>query len=208
MELPEFREWPKIPRLNREMIVTEKIDGTNAAVIVHGLLHPEVELEDPAWVAVTTDEGNHYAVAAQSRKHIISPEQDNFSFAKWVRNHAQELADVLGVGYHFGEWYGSGIQRGYGLEKGEKRFMLFNVDRWADHTGPWVEGMEVATELNRSDVFDTDVIRREVEMLRAVGSSHVPGFMNPEGVVAYHKQGNVSFKVTLEGDAEWKGKQK
>ena len=28
----DFTEWPKTPRLFRDMIVTEKIDGTNSAV--------------------------------------------------------------------------------------------------------------------------------------------------------------------------------
>lgn len=28
---PEFRPWPKIARLNRDIVITEKIDGTAAA---------------------------------------------------------------------------------------------------------------------------------------------------------------------------------
>ena len=36
----------------------------------------------------------------------------------------------LGVGQHFGEWWGFGIQRGYGLH--ERRFSLFNTGRWSD----------------------------------------------------------------------------
>ena len=34
MELPEFKPWPKIARLNRTVIVTEKIDGTNGIIHV------------------------------------------------------------------------------------------------------------------------------------------------------------------------------
>ena len=30
----EFTKFPKIPRLNRDMIITEKIDGTNAQIYV------------------------------------------------------------------------------------------------------------------------------------------------------------------------------
>ena len=31
----EFKEWPKIPRgLGEQMTITEKIDGTNACIIV------------------------------------------------------------------------------------------------------------------------------------------------------------------------------
>ena len=42
-----FEAWPKIARLNRDCIITEKIDGTNAAVIVTddlrvGALQPKV----------------------------------------------------------------------------------------------------------------------------------------------------------------------
>lgn len=32
----EFQEFPKMARLSREMIVTEKIDGTNAQVYIVG----------------------------------------------------------------------------------------------------------------------------------------------------------------------------
>ena len=28
----EFKPWPKTPRWNRQVVITEKIDGTNAAV--------------------------------------------------------------------------------------------------------------------------------------------------------------------------------
>ena len=28
----EFKEWPKTPRLLRNITITEKIDGTNAAI--------------------------------------------------------------------------------------------------------------------------------------------------------------------------------
>jgi hypothetical protein len=37
---------------------------------------------------------------------------------------------TLGPGRHFGEWWGAGIQRRYGLT--EKRFSLFNVTRWGE----------------------------------------------------------------------------
>lgn len=31
----EFQPWPKIARLNRDIVITEKIDGTNAAVHIN-----------------------------------------------------------------------------------------------------------------------------------------------------------------------------
>jgi hypothetical protein len=107
--MTEFKPWPKIARLNRDITITEKIDGTNAAVIV-------------------TEEGE---VAAQSRTRIITPDADNFGFARWVAEHAETLVDLLGPGRHFGEWWGQGIQRRYGLT--EKRFSLFNTARYGEH---------------------------------------------------------------------------
>ena len=52
-----------------------------------------------------------------------------FGFARWVETNRERLITLLGPGLHFGEWWGSGIQRGYGLTKGDKRFSLFNVER-------------------------------------------------------------------------------
>jgi hypothetical protein len=216
----EFREWPKIFRLNREIIVTEKIDGTNACIIVEpapgsyrdGLTHImedgwPVSADDPRATTapgVLVDlHGSRAVVAAQSRKRVISPGSDNFGFARWVRENATELANLLGYGYHFGEWYGSGIQRGYGLQNGEKRFMLFNVDRWSA-LPLVVPGLEVATVLYRGN-FYTDQIEICVGKLKRDGSYHVKGFDNPEGVIVYHTAGNTSFKVTCEKDERHKG---
>jgi hypothetical protein len=106
--MPEFVPWPKIHRLFRDVIITEKIDGTNAAIGI-------------------SDDGE---VHAQSRKRIITPADDNYGFAKWVHANAAVLAEHLGPGLHFGEWCGLGINRGYGLP--EKRFALFNAARWVE----------------------------------------------------------------------------
>ena len=39
MEPLEFRPYPKTPRLNREIVVTEKIDGTNGAIVIEEWEH-------------------------------------------------------------------------------------------------------------------------------------------------------------------------
>lgn len=101
----EFKAFPKLQRLSGPAFVTEKIDGTNACV------HVDAE----TWV-----------VTAQSRTRVITPgKNDNFGFAAWVQSNYYALADLLGPGYHYGEWWGQGIQRGYGLK--ERRFSLFNT---------------------------------------------------------------------------------
>jgi hypothetical protein len=174
----EFREFPKIARLNREVIITEKIDGTNAAVVVSA---------------------DGLEIGAQSRSKVITPADDNFGFAKWVEENRDELLK-LGPGHHFGEWWGAGIQRRYGLT--EKRFSLFNVERWSESRPACCHVVPV---LRRGNAFDD--VTSALQDLRIEGSRAAPGFMKPEGVVAFHTQGNFGFKVTLERDAEWKGKQ-
>ena len=171
----EFQPWPKIARLNREITVTEKIDGTNAAILI----------------------GDGF-VGAQSRKRLITPNDDNFGFARWVAENAGALTDALGEGRHFGEWWGSGIQRGYGLDKGEKRFSLFNTARYAD-ADLAVDGLGVVPVLYQGP-FDQSEINGCLHMLRTEGSFASPGFMDPEGIIVFHSAAQQMFKVTLKGD--------
>lgn len=196
-----FQAFPKISRLFRDMVITEKIDGTNAAIGIDDSLLADWEPGTVLGEGVTLTRGDNekvYFVYAQSRNRLITPEKGNYGFAAWVRDNAETLFDDLGVGLHFGEWWGNGIQRGYGLPKGEKRFSLFNVKRWED-TEFCTPNVSVVPVLYRGP-FETFVVTSTMEMLRRVGSVVSPGFMNPEGVVVYHTAGNVMFKATLVGD--------
>lgn len=178
----EFEPFPKIARLNRDIVVTEKIDGSNAQVIV-------------------TDDGR---VFAASRTRLIYPGKttDNHGFAGWVQDNADELVK-LGPGRHFGEWWGSGIQRGYGLK--EKRFSLFNVSRWSDAADrPACCG--VVPTLYRG-VFDQAFINGTLATLGALGSTAAPGFMDPEGVVVFHEASRQLYKVTIKDDEKPKSLQ-
>lgn len=203
--MTEFAAWPKTPRLFRDMIVTEKIDGTNAGIHVERVAS-YVEGDD---IAVTTE--GEFRVVAQSRKRLIYPGDDNFGFAGWVRENKDALATILGEGVHYGEWWGSGIQRGYGLEKGEKRFSLFNVSRWGvldplhqDYAGVLVEGLSVVPILHEG-VFDTDMVRAVLDDLAGRGSYASPGFDKPEGVIVYHTAAGLVFKALIENDDAPKG---
>jgi len=62
-----FEAFPKIPRLNREIVITEKIDGTNAAVVITPQT-PESH-GDPDIVAVV----DGMDIYAQSRSRLITP---------------------------------------------------------------------------------------------------------------------------------------
>ncbi len=194
----EFKEFPKIPRLFREVIVTEKIDGTNAGIVIQEI-DPTGRFDPIDACAVI---GN-YVIGAQSRSRIITPKDDNFGFARWVQEHAPELVK-LGPGHHFGEWWGQGINRGYDQER--KRFSLFNTTRWSDITlrPACCDVVPVIRISLPSESFKA--VSTAIEYLRTFGSRAAPGFMKPEGVVAFHAAGDLMFKATLEKDEEWKGK--
>jgi hypothetical protein len=215
--MAEFESFPKIPRWNREITITEKIDGTNAAIVIT----PTNELErndmflagDPiapraTMLSYPLVNGERYAVYAQSRTRMITPEQDNYGFARWVQNNAFELVNLLGPGRHFGEWYGQGINRNYGLD--HKRFALFNVKRWADlpNVGLPIEAVPVlarSTDWVYGQNDHTSLISLALDRLELRGSSIAPGFKNPEGIVIYHTAANSMFKITLEKDEAPKG---
>lgn len=206
----EFKAWPKTPRLFRDMIITEKIDGTNAAVQIlhisdlpHWIIDPPVLFDGDARY-ITTIVDNEHILVAQSRKRIITPEYDNFGFARWVQENATGLVEVLGKGTHFGEWWGNGIQRGYGLPNGDKRFSLFNVSTHADKDLSVVPGLDIVPVLCRY-TFDTYVVEIVKENLRNNGSVAAPGFMKPEGVVVFHTASGKVYKSLLENDQNPKG---
>lgn len=191
----EFVQFPKIGRLSRECIVTEKLDGTNA--LVH--IMPAIDCgPDPSIVATVGD----FHLRAGSRTRWVTPQDDNYGFARWVCDRADVLVE-LGVGSHYGEWWGQGIQRKYGLS--EKRFSLFNVSRWGD-ADKRPECCHVVPTLWRGD-FDTSAIADALAALATHGSQAAPGFMKPEGVVVFHTQSGALFKKTLEKDDAGKGRE-
>lgn len=174
-----FAAFPKIPRLSRRCLITEKIDGTNASILIN---------EDDT-------------IQVGSRNQWITPENDNAGFARWVKVHETELRK-LGYGHHFGEWWGSGIQRSYGLEKGERRFSLFNSTRWTDDVRPPICSV---VPILYDGLFTTDAAEQAITKLREGGSLAAPGFMRPEGIIIYHVAGNLMFKKTLDKDETPKG---
>jgi hypothetical protein len=194
--MTQFKEFPKMGRFSREFIITEKIDGTNASINIVSVEADEFPTE--ANIVATV---NGLNIRVGSRTRWITPGDDNHGFAKWVKENATELA-TLGEGTHFGEWWGSGIQRGYGLQKGEKRFSLFNVSRWGiGGTDVRPACCHVVPELARGNFdFINDTVEHLIEHLKTNGSQASPGFMKPEGIVIFHTAANVGFKKTLEKD--------
>lgn len=182
MALGEMLVWPKIQRLgNEQMVVTEKLDGTSGCLFF-------------------SEEGEMHV---QSRNRILSPEKDNAGFCAWaVENHESLFAD-LGPGYAFGEWWGAGIQRRYGMDR--KVFSLFNTHRWGARNNAAMAGHEEAkwatpnlsvVPLLWTGPVDTEVLRVVAAELYLHGSVAVPGWDAPEGVVAYLAASRVSWKIT------------
>lgn len=212
----EFQAWPKTPRLFRDITITEKIDGTNAAIIVDKV-RPNVDYvtladdKNRTFVEVYGANGTStpdvYEVGAQSRKRLITPTDDNFGLARWVKDNAETLVETLGEGRHYGEWWGSGIQRGYGLAKGEKRFSLFNVHRYLPliydrvMEGKPLAGLDTVPVLYEGP-FREEQIEHALYMLAAKGSRAAPGFDKPEGVVVFHSASGHVYKVTLDNDGQ------
>lgn len=170
----EFIGFGKIARLNTNVVITEKIDGSNGQLLID-------------------DEGDLYV---GSRKRWLAPgkDTDNHGFAAWARSHESELIAILGPGRHFGEWWGSGIQRKYNMEY--KVFSLFNTKKW--------EGMLLlggtlrVVPIMETIMFDTHRIEIIKDILRRSGSLAAPGFMNPEGVMVYHPASNNIFKAPFD----------
>jgi len=189
--LSDFQEFQKIPRLSRDCYITEKIDGTNGSVFI-------------------TEDGQ---MLIGSRTRWITPEQDNYGFARWATEHRKELM-ALGVGRHFGEWWGQGIHRKYGMS--EKRWSLFNISRWclagetpqriptADPRIVKIQDVLPAccslVPVLFHGIFTTDACEAAIADLRANGSKAAPGYKFAEGIVVFHTAANSGFKKTLERD--------
>jgi hypothetical protein len=183
---PEFVAFPKIPRLDRDIVITEKIDGSNGVIYID------------------TTVG---IVQAGSRNRWISPGKttDHMGFAGWVAEHSDILVEALGDGSHHGEWYGKGVgPRQYGLD--HKRFALFNPKHYAaaEAARQWNVALDVVPVLYDGP-FSEAKITSTLFDLAMTGSRMVPGYHDPEGVIIFHTASRHLYKVTIKGDEKPKG---
>jgi hypothetical protein len=196
----KFVQFPKIPRLKKEVVITEKVDGTSAQIAIIELGNEvayNMAAADPYVLRVYPSErtgDNPWALKAGSRNRWLKIGADNFNFAGWVLEHSDELKS-LGLGRHYGEWYGKGIQRDYGLW--DKKFALFNVARWNDENPNRPACCQVVPILARGENVDTDVV---MEKLFREGSVLAPGYGRPEGIVVFHSASRQLYKRTFDQD--------
>jgi len=176
-----FESFQKISRANKSFgcVITEKLDGTNAQIVI--------------------EDGVIIGVGSRSRWIKPGKDTDNFGFAGWVQANAEPLLG-LGDGAHFGEWFGTGIQRTYGLT--ERRFALFNTGRWSD-AAVRPACCDVVPVLYAGE-FSRETVRDQMHSLKDFGSVMVPGFSDPEGIVIYLPGSRVLLKETFEyNEGKW-----
>ncbi len=172
----EFKAWEKIPRDNPFTVtITEKIDGTNACVII-------------------TD---GVIVGVQSRKRLITPEDDNYGFAAWVERNKEDLLS-LGDGYHYGEWAGLGIQKNPHTLP-EKKFFLFNTFRWNEDNPNRPECCDVVPVLFIGELDPATVPKLLKELEDGAQEDQTP-----EGVVVYYHTFRKYTKHTIKSpNGKW-----
>ena len=174
----EFRPWGKTPR-NRggNVTITEKIDGTNACVIVR----------------------DGKLVGLQSRNRLIKPGDDNMGFAFWAVENAEGLAG-LGNGYHFGEWAGPGIQKNPHMLD-EKQFFLFNTFRPHDTLPECVQQVPVLYQ----GAGSRDMIN--LTMTSLWNSATTAGYIPEGVVIYYHDTRNFMKDTFANRGGKWKASQ-
>lgn len=174
--IPDIKHpaFPKITRFFEQTIcITEKIDGTNGVIYI--------------------DDSNN--VFAGSRNRWITPEDDNYGFARWVQQNQEELK-LLGPGIHYGEWWGVGIQRGYNMDR--RVFSLFNVHRWSDDTVR-PKCCDVVPTLFQGSLNDFSELNDALDLKHSYAAQKYGiDYNKPEGSMMYFTGAGVYFKVPLE----------
>lgn len=183
-----FKPFPEIKRIGKLWItVTQKIHGTNASVGIE----PSIEVSSSNELDTMARSG--FEVRAAKRGGFITPEDDNFGFAKFVEENRQEFIDKLGPGVWHGEWAGPGINSGEGLK--EKTFCLFDVKALEGRPLP---PRCVLVPLLYEGPLDTVKVELAKLDLKVNGSKLVPGFMRPEGVVVHFLGSSFRYKDVFE----------
>lgn len=196
----EFKPFPKIERIGKvNMQITQKIHGSNAQVYISMadvvFFRDEFEYEEGA---IKVD-GEYYILRCGSRTRWIVPGDDNYGFAAFVYANAEEFIRCLGVGQHFGEWAGPGINSGEGLT--EKTFVLF--DYWKFPPERKLPPQTIVVPVLYQGVMELGKIDEVMDELKTNGSKLALGFMRPEGVVI-SAMGTRYKKVFQAEETQWK----
>jgi hypothetical protein len=121
----ERAEHDGVPLPTLSFVGSVKLHGTNASVVL--------------------SQGKHYC---QSRSQIITPENDNAGFARWVEEKdKKDNGERLHLAEHtvyessgavlYGEWHGIGIQKGVAISQVPRNFIVFAVRVLDENGGYW-----------------------------------------------------------------------
>lgn len=178
-----FKPFSKIMRIdNITMSITQKIHGTNAQIFID----------------------NEKNIYVSSRNRLLSVYDDNVGFCRFVIYNKDYLIEHLGVGRHYGEWAGKGINNGEGLSI--NKLFLFNWKRFINNG---LEDIEKHPQIGFVPVLyngglDLEKIEQTMTSLKENGSYISPGFMKPEGIVI-DINGTLYKKTFDQEDIAWKG---
>lgn len=179
----EFRSFGKIERIEKlTMTITQKVHGTNAQVNIY------------------EDEKGVKQLKCGSRTRWLTRTDDNYGFCTHVEAHRDEFIEKLGLGRHYGEWAGKGINSGEGLDC--RNFYLFNHWKFEDkfkaqignpnlkllppntYVIPVLVSKIIYKGLNYENSF-TNYVEYWMNYLSRYGSRLycAQGFRSPEGIV-------------------------
>jgi hypothetical protein len=205
--MPKLKRWSTAPELFGSATLTELLDGHTIGI------HVEVLKRNPRSGEVTVRDGDvmrvdpvggaqFFRVWVQNRERMVTPDQrDVQGVAAWVKAHAGAIAETLGPGIHFGEWWGYKICRGYGLPAGDRRFSLFNTARWGFIDGTQVPSLYTVPVLWEGPLEDNwNTVREQMDKLHEQGSSAVPGYRYPAGVLLYHASADAMMRHVFKGE--------
>jgi hypothetical protein len=177
--MDEFIKFSSIQRFIQPVVITHKLHGSNGQIYIK-------------------DDGT---VMAGSRNRWLTIEDDNYGFAKFVKDREKEILEKLTPGRHYGEVWGVGINSGEGGKT--KRFALFNTNQWEGK--PLPEGIDTVPVLYKGPYYE-GVVEETMAKLKAEGSRLVPGFMKVEGVVIYFERSGLRMKHVFENESTaWRG---
>ena len=208
MSTASYPSFSSIERLeNIYCVISEKIDGTNGLI----------EIQNKA----NNSNTGSMIVKFGSRNRYISFSDDNAGFANFFRHYEKKFKnmakEIIASSYNedsqtdeiptenyplriYGEWFGKGIQRGYGLD--DKYFMPFS-SFYAEHMIKAGIPNIMMPNIMYTGKFSLEVVDNCMNCLTS-GSFHnlITNYDNPEGIVIYFPKYNFRLKQTFEG-SKW-----
>lgn len=166
--VPQYDRSLKLPTL--KFRGTVKLHGTNAGIVF-------------------TKTPNGFEVEAQSRSRVITPENDNMGFAKWVADNEEQLKKVVseyaqsigGLALNekqivfYGEWAGQGIQNGVAISQTPRKFWVFAIkvgETWMQNVSVLLDyvyqkDIEMLPITSFGDLYEIDIDFNRPEIAQA-----------------------------------------